>query len=64
MGSLKDLVIETIKLTDTVKTLDKRTQKLSDLTNDIDKRLIRLETIAEIGTLAALKQLPSSDQAD
>ncbi len=54
MPGWKDLVLDIIKLTDTVKTLDNRVEKLTTQSNDIDKRVVRLETLVEV---AKLKQL-------
>ena len=54
MPGWKDLVLDKIKLTDTVKTLDNRVEKLTIQTNDIDKRVVRLETLVEV---AKLKQI-------
>ncbi len=54
MPGWKDLVLDIIKLTDTVKTLDNRVEKLTIQTNDIDKRVVRLETLVEV---AKLKQI-------
>lgn len=54
MAGWKDLVLDIIKLTDTVQRLNDRTEKLTDQTNDIDKRVVRLETLVEV---AKLKQI-------
>ena len=48
MAGWKDLVLDIIKLTDTVKTLNDRTEKLSAHTHEIDKRVVRIETIVEM----------------
>ncbi len=48
MASWKDILLDTLKLTDEVKKLNGLTEKLSDKTIDLDKRLVRLETIVEI----------------
>ncbi len=48
MAGWKELVLDIIKLTDTVQRLNDRTEKLADQTNDIDKRVVRLETLVEI----------------
>lgn len=48
MSSWKDLLLDTLRLTDEVKRLNQETQKLSDQTLDINKRVVRLETIIEI----------------
>ncbi len=49
MPGLAELLMDIIKLTDSVKTLDAKTEKLSERTIDIDKRVVRLETFVEIG---------------
>ena len=54
MAGLTDLVMDIIKLTDTVKTLDDRAEKLTEKTNDIDKRVVRLETLVEVATFQQL----------
>ena len=48
MAGWKELVLDIIRLTDTVQRLNDRTEKLTDQTNDIDKRVVRLETLVEI----------------
>ncbi len=48
MSGWKDLLLDTLKLTDEVKRLNQETQKLSDQTLDINKRVVRLETIIEL----------------
>ncbi|SMF16818.1 hypothetical protein SAMN02745866_01094 [Alteromonadaceae bacterium Bs31] len=52
MASWKDILIDTLKLTDEVKRLNEKTEKLSDRTLEIDKRVVRLETMVEV----AMKQ--------
>jgi len=56
MASWKDILLDTLKLTDEVKRLNALTEKLTDRTIDMDKRLVRLETIVEI----AQRQLPKN----
>lgn len=56
MASWKDILLDTLKLTDEVNRLNGLTEKLSERTIDIDKRLVRLETMVEI----AQKQLSSN----
>ncbi len=48
MSGWKDLLLDTLRLTDEVKRLNEETQKLSDQTLDINKRVVRLETIIKI----------------
>ena len=48
MASWKDILLDTLKLTDEVKRLNDKTEKLADRTFDIDKRLVRLETMIEV----------------
>jgi hypothetical protein len=48
MSGWKDLVLDIIKLTDTVQILNDRTEKLSTQTHEIDKRVVRLETLVEV----------------
>jgi len=51
MSGWKDLLLDIIKLTDSVKTLDTKTEKLSERTIEIDKRVVRLETLVEVAKL-------------
>jgi len=51
MGGWKDLLLDIIKLTDSVKALDTKAEKLSERTLDIDKRVVRLETLVEVAKL-------------
>ncbi len=61
MPGLAELLMDIIKLTDSVKTLDAKTEKLSERTIDIDKRVVRLETFVEIGERQQ-KQLPGNKE--
>ena len=51
MSGWKDLFLDIIKLTDSVKRLDTKTESLSERTIKIDKRVVRLETMVEIGRM-------------
>jgi hypothetical protein len=57
MSGWKDLLLDIIKLTDSVKTLDTKTEKLSERTIEIDKRVVRLETLVEV---AKFRQITDS----
>ncbi|MDH5629186.1 MAG: hypothetical protein OEY96_03420 [Gammaproteobacteria bacterium] len=48
MAGWKEILIDTLKLTDEVNRLNGLTEKLSERTIDIDKRLVRLETMVEV----------------
>lgn len=48
MAGWKEILLDTLKLTDEVKRLNQQVLKLSDSTIDIDKRLVRLETLVEV----------------
>jgi hypothetical protein len=48
MAGWKEILLDTLKLTDEVKRLNQQVLKLSDRTIDIDKRLVRLETLVEV----------------
>ena len=61
MDSWKELVLDIIKLTDTVERLNDRTEKLTDQTNDIDKRVVRLETLVEVATLKQISRNESGE---
>jgi len=56
MAGWKDILLDTLKLTDEVKRLNQQTERLTERTYDIDKRLVRLETMVEISQ----KQLPGN----
>ena len=61
MAGWKELVLDIIRLTDTIQRLNDRAEKLTDQTNDIDKRVVRLETlveVAKIGRQAGAVQKP------
>lgn len=60
MSSWKELVLDIIRLTDTVQRLNDRTERLTEQTNDIDRRVVRLETFIEIGQRPPRK-LPGSE---
>ena len=51
MASWKDILLDTLKLTDEVKRLNSKTEKLSERTVDIDKRVVRLETMVELAAV-------------
>ena len=51
MTSWKDLLLDTLKLTDQVKRLNINIEKLADRVVDIDKRVVRLETLVEIASV-------------
>jgi hypothetical protein len=48
MSGWKDLLLDTLKLTDEVKRLNKDIERLEIHILSVDKRLIRLETMVEI----------------
>jgi|GEM_PF-909311 hypothetical protein len=60
MSSFTDLLMDLIKLTDSVKALDAKTERLSERTIDIDKRVVRLETFVEVGQ-DQQKKLPGKE---
>lgn len=51
MTGWKDLLLDTLKLTDEVKRLNNNIEKLADRVVDIDKRVVRLETMVEIASV-------------
>ncbi|MCP4264762.1 MAG: hypothetical protein GY777_04155 [Candidatus Brocadiaceae bacterium] len=55
MAGWKDILLDTLKLTEEVKRLNTQTEKLSDKTVDIDKRLVRLETMVELSLKRIIK---------
>lgn len=55
MSSWKELLLDTLKLTDEVKRLNRDIERLEDHVVDVDKRVVRLETLVEI---SKAQQLP------
>ena len=51
MADWKEIVLDIIRLTDTIQRLNDRAEKLTDQTNDIDKRVVRLETLVEVAKI-------------
>ena len=56
MAGWKDLLLDTLKLTDEVKRLNRDIERLETHLLNVDKRLIRLETMVEIAEKQ--RQLP------
>ena len=54
MAGWKDLLLDTIKLTDEVKRLNRDIEKLANHVADVDKRVVRLETMVEISKVQRL----------
>ena len=48
MSTWKDILIDTLKLTDEVKRLNRDIERLENHVINVDKRLVRLETMIEI----------------
>ncbi len=48
MAGWKDLLLDTLKLTDEVKRLNRDIERLETHVINIDKRLVRLETMVEM----------------
>ncbi len=48
MPAWRDLLVDTLKLTDEVKRLNHDIQRLEEHVVDVDKRVVRLETMVEI----------------
>ncbi len=48
MAGWKDLLLDTLKLTDEVKRLNRDIERLETHVLNVDKRVIRLETMVEI----------------
>ena len=57
MAGWKELLMNTLKLTDEVKRLIKDIERLETHVFEVDKRVVRLETLVEVATL---KQLPKN----
>ena len=48
MAGWKELLLDTLKLTDEVKQLNRDIERLDQHVVDVDKRVVRLETMVEI----------------
>ncbi len=57
MAGWKDLLLDTLKLTDEVKRLNRDIERLETHVINVDKRLVRLETMVEMAD--KLRRLPS-----
>ncbi len=58
MAGWKELLLDTLKLTDEVKRLNRDIGRLDQHVVDVDKRVVRLETIVE---LAQLQKFPRNE---
>jgi phage shock protein A len=54
MAGWKELLLDTLKLTDEVKRLNRDIERLESHVVDVDKRVVRLETMVEITKTAKL----------
>jgi len=54
----KELLLDTLKLTDEVKRLNRDIERLDQHVVDVDKRMVRLETMVE---LAQYRKLPRKE---
>ena len=54
MAGWKELLLDTLKLTDEVKRLNRDIERLESHVVDVDKRVVRLETMVEITRTAKL----------
>ncbi len=50
MATWKDLLLDTLKLTDEVKRLTRDIERLEQHVIEVDKRVVRLETMVEIAS--------------
>jgi len=48
MAGWKELLVDTLKLTDEVKQLNRDIERLDQHVMDVDKRVVRLETMVEL----------------
>ncbi len=55
MSGWKEILVDTLKLTDEVKRLNRDIERLDTHVIDVDKRVVRLETMIEMSQ----KRLPS-----
>jgi hypothetical protein len=58
MAGWKELLLDTLKLTDEVKRLNHDIERLEKYVVEVDKRLVRIETMVEI---TALQRLPGQN---
>ncbi len=49
MAGWKELLLDTLKLTEEVKRLNRDVEKLNGHVSSVDKRVVRLETMIEMG---------------
>ncbi len=56
MSGWKDILLDTLKLTDEVKRLNRDIERLDAHVIEVDKRVVRLETMVEMGQ----RQLPKN----
>ena len=54
MAGWKDLLLDTLTLTEEVKRLNRDIERLNGHVVDVDKRVVRLETMVEIATIRTL----------
>ena len=54
MSGWKELLLDTLKLTDEIKRLNRDIERLESHVIDVDKRVVRLETMVEITKTAKL----------
>jgi hypothetical protein len=47
MSGWREMLLDVIKLTDTVATMNRDIEKLDNILRDVDKRVVRLETALE-----------------
>lgn len=55
MAGWKELLLDTLKLTDEVKRMNRDIERLDNHVVDVDKRVVRLETLVEV---SKVRQLP------
>ena len=59
MSSWREMLMDVIKLTDTVSTLNRDVEKLDNILRDVDKRVVRLETALEFSGQNPIKVIDS-----
>jgi predicted nuclease with TOPRIM domain len=57
MAGWKELLLDTSKLTDEVKRLNRDIERLDQHVVDVDKRMVRLETMVELAQHQRLPQI-------
>lgn len=61
MAGWREMLMDVIKLTDKVSTLNRNVEKLDNILRDVDKRVVRLETALELSNRPSSVKVIDSD---